>query len=293
VRCYHTHHYVSINPIDKQDRRVYYYIVESLELLRALGLSTYEAEVYRALLKVDKAKVQDLARVVAVPRPQIYVALGALLEKGLCREIRGKVTFYSAAAPGMAFRGALRKEEELLKAKAAGVRALDQEHHRLEPESVPPSFVQVLRGRQIRNSIDELTAATTRELFISLKYVKEQTPKSVAGAVKAETAMLERGIHVRCLYEQAALQHAEVRQALRQLAEKGEEARVIDSVPMDMMVFDQRAALFSLAEERGGVTVFVFAHPSLVELMRLSFDRLWEQGRDVKKNVAEKVEAGQ
>jgi sugar-specific transcriptional regulator TrmB len=254
--------------------------VESLELLRALGLSTYEAEVYRALLKVDKAKVQDLARVVAVPRPQIYVALGALLEKGLCREIRGKVTFYSAVAPSTAFRGALHREEELLKAKAEGVRALDQEHHRLEPESVPPSFVQVLRGRQIRHSIDELTAATTKELLISLKYVKEQSPKSIAGAVKAETAMLERGIHVRCLYEQAALQHPEVRQALRQLTGKGEEARVVESVPMDLMVFDQRAALFSLAEEKGGVTVFVFAHPSLVQSMRLSFDNLWQQGRD-------------
>ena len=265
--------------------------MEPKELLRALGLSTYEADVYRALLSVDKAKVQDLARIVNVPRPQIYVALGTLLEKGLCREIRGKVTFYAAVDPSTAFRSTLRQEEELLKAKTEGVRALDEEHHQLAPESVPPNFVQVLRGRQIRHSIDELTAATTKELFIALKYVQEQTAKSVEGAVKAETAMLERGIRVRCLYERAALQHAEVRQALRQLTDRGEEARVIESVPMDLMVFDQRAALFSLAAERDGVTVFVFAHPSLVESMRLSFDRLWEQGRDVKESLVEKADA--
>jgi|GEM_PF-535638 len=264
----------------------YSWVVDSLELLRSLGLSTYEAEVYRALLKVDKAKVQDLARIIAVPRPQIYVALGALLEKGLCQEIRGKVTFYSAVAPTTAFRSALRREEELLKAKAEGIRTLNEEHHQLAPGSVPPSFVQVLRGRQIRHSIDELTAATAKELLISLRYVQEQTAKSIAGAVKAETAMLERGIHVRCLYEQAALEHPEVRQALRQLTARGEEARVIPSVPMDMMVFDGRAALFSLAEERGGVTVFVFAHPSLVESMRLSFDNLWQQGKDVTKELS-------
>ncbi len=279
-------HSVSIYSIDMQDGFRYSCPVDSIELLRSLGLSTYEADVYRALLKVDKAKVQDLARVVAVPRPQIYVALGALLEKGLCREIRGKVTFYSAVTPSAAFRTALRQEEELLKAKAEGVRALDAEHHRLEPESVPPDFVQVLRGRQIRHSIDELTAATTGELLIALKYVHEQTAKSVAGAVKAETAMLERGIRVRCLYEQPALEHTEVRQALRQLTDRGEEARVIQSVPMDMMVFDRRAALFSLAGERSGVTVFVFAHPSLVESMRLSFDHLWQQARDVTKELS-------
>jgi HTH-type transcriptional regulator, sugar sensing transcriptional regulator len=271
----------------------YYYVMDSLELLKALGLSTYEAEVYRALLKVDKAKVQDLARVVAVPRPQIYVALGALLEKGLCREIRGKVTFYAAVAPATAFRSALRREEESLKAKAEGIRALDEEHHRLEPESVPPNFVQVLRGRQIRHSIDEFTAATTEELLISLKYVQEQTSKSVQGAVKAESAMLERGIHVRCLYEQSALQHAEVRQALRQLTDRGEEARMIETVPMDLMIFDHRVALFSLAEERGGVTVFVFAHPSLVESMRLSFDSLWQSGTDVKERLVVSARPGQ
>ncbi len=78
--------------------------MDSKELLRALGLSTYEADVYHALLKLEQAKVQDLTQIVAVPRPQIYVALGALLEKGLCREIRGKVTYYAAVAPSTALR---------------------------------------------------------------------------------------------------------------------------------------------------------------------------------------------
>jgi sugar-specific transcriptional regulator TrmB len=265
--------------------------MDSKELLRALGLSTYEADVYHALLKVEQAKVQDLAQIVAVPRPQIYVALGALLEKGLCREIRGKVTFYAAVEPSTAFRSILRQEEELLKVKAEGVRVLDEEHHRLAPESIPPNFVQVLKGRQVKHLIDELTASTTEELLIALKYAQEQTPRSIAGAVKSETALIERGVRVRCLYEQASLERAEVRSALRQLAERGEEARVIESVPMDLMVFDHRAALFSLAAQRGGVTVFEFAHPSLVETMRLSFDHLWQQGRDVKESLADKTEA--
>jgi sugar-specific transcriptional regulator TrmB len=265
--------------------------MDSKELLRALGLSTYEADVYNALLKVDQAKVQDLAQVVAVPRPQIYVALGALLEKGLCREIRGKVTFYAAVEPSTAFRSILRQEEELLKVKAEGVRALDEEHHRLAPESVPPNFVQVLRGRQVRHQIDELAAGTEKELLITLKYAHEQTPQSVAGAVKAETAMLERGVRVRCIYERLSLERPEVRSALRQLAERGEEVRMMESVPMDMMVFDHRAALFSLTAVRGGVTVFTFTHPSLVETMRLSFDHLWQQGRDIKESLADKTEA--
>lgn len=266
--------------------------MDSKELLKALGLSTYEADVYQALLKVEQAKVQDLTQVVAVPRPQIYVALGALLDKGLCREIRGKVTYYAAVAPGTAFRTTLRQEEELLKAKTEGVRALDEEHHRLAPESIPPNFVQVLRGRQVKHLIDELAAGAKEELLITLKYAQEQTPKSIAGAVKSETALLERGVRVRCIYEQMSLERPEVRSALSQLAERGEEVRVTQSVPMDMMVFDRRAALFSLTAQRGGVTVFTFTHPSLVETMRLSFDHLWQQGRDLKDSIAGNTETG-
>ena len=266
--------------------------VNSIELLRALGLSTYEADVYNALLRVEQAKVQDLAQVTAVPRPQIYVALGSLLDKGLCREIKGKVTFYAAVAPGTAFRGTLKQEEELLKAKAEGIRALDEEHHRLSPESIPQSFVQVLRGRQVKNEIDGLVASAKEELLITLKYAQEQSPKSLAGAVKAETALLERGVRVRCIYERQSLARPEVRSALELLAGRGEEVRVIESVPMDMMVFDRRSALFSLNALLGGVTVFTFTHPSLVETMRLSFDRLWEQGEDLKENLADSGGAG-
>ena len=37
------------------------------DLLRSLGLSNYEAEVYSALANLGGAKVQDIARMVTVP----------------------------------------------------------------------------------------------------------------------------------------------------------------------------------------------------------------------------------
>jgi len=260
--------------------------MDSKELLRTLGLTTYEAEVYEALLKVEQAKVQDLAQIVTVPRPQIYVALGTLLEKGMCREIRGPVTYYSAVAPGLAFRGVLKQEEEMLKAKAEGLSKLEEEHRRLEPENVPQNFVQVLRGRQVKRFIDELTAETKEELLITLKYTVPQSPKSLAGAVASERAVLGRGVRVRCLYEQASLAQPEIRSALAELAQEGEQARVVESVPLDMMVFDRRAALFSLSTRRD-VTVFCYTHPDLIQVMRDSFEHVWLKGKDVAKALKE------
>jgi len=259
--------------------------MESRELLRGLGLSTYEAEVYQALLRLGQAKVQDLARVTSVPRPQIYVALGALREKGMCREMRGKVSTYAAVAPGIAFRGLLKQEATRLKARAEGIRELDEAYQRRAPAGMSPDFVQVLRGRQVRHFIDEQVAQTKEELLILMKYTHTQSAKSLEGAARSETALLGRGVRVRCLYEVASLEHAEIIPILRRLMEHGEQGRVIAAVPLDMMVFDQRAALFSLTTLQGELTVFAFSHPDLIQVMRHSFEHLWHQGRSLRESL--------
>jgi sugar-specific transcriptional regulator TrmB len=263
--------------------------MESRDLLRGLGLSTYEAEVYEALLGLGQAKVQDLARVTSVPRPQIYVALAALCGKGMCREMRGKVTAFAAVAPGIAFRGLLKQEEAQLKSRTEGIRELDEAHQRRRPESMSPDFVQVLRGRQVRHFIDEQTAQAKEELLILMKYAHAQTAKSLEGAARSETALLERGVRVRCLYEVASLEHAEIVPILRRLMKRGEQGRVIPAVPLDLMVFDQRAALFSLATQQGGVTVFAFNHPDLIHVMRLSFEQLWHEGRSLREFLKQRA----
>jgi sugar-specific transcriptional regulator TrmB len=263
--------------------------MESRELLRGLGLSTYEAEVYEALLKLGQAKVQDLARVTSVPRPQIYVALGALCGKGMCREMRGKVTAYAAVAPGIAFRGLLKQEEAHLKVRTEGIRGLDKVYQQRKPESMSPDFVQVLRGRQVRHFIDEQAAQAKEELLILMKYTHAQSAKSLEGAARSETALLERGVQVRCLYEAASLEHTEIIPILRRLMERGEQGRAVPSVPLDMMVFDRRAALFSLTTQPGEVTVFAFSHPDLIQVMRLSFEHLWHEGRSLRELLKQRA----
>ena len=51
--------------------------------LMALGLGQHEADVYSALLTVEAAQVSDLAAVVPIDRPNIYVALRRLQRRGM------------------------------------------------------------------------------------------------------------------------------------------------------------------------------------------------------------------
>lgn len=254
----------------------------SRELLIGLGLLTYEAEVYEALVRLKSAKVQELARAVSVPRPQIYVALGKLIEKGMVTESRGKVTRYSAVAPRIAFRAALKREEETLRAKTEYVAKLDEVFRRTGGSNVPPGFVLVLKGRQVKNFIDEQVAGAQKQVLILLKSARGQSAKSLEGAARAELSLLERGVRVQCLYEAASLQDENMVAILKQVVAAGEQARVVKQVPMNMMVFDDKAALFSLTDEQGDLTVFVFTHPDLIQVTKNNFHYLWEQGENLK-----------
>lgn len=56
---------------------------EAIEALKRLGLSSYEAQVFIALGRVETATARDIDRMTDVPRSQVYGAAESLEERGL------------------------------------------------------------------------------------------------------------------------------------------------------------------------------------------------------------------
>src|SRR5699024_1189511 len=56
---------------------------EAVAALKRLGLSSYEAQVFIALQRLDTATVREVDRTTEVPRSQIYGAAEDLAERGL------------------------------------------------------------------------------------------------------------------------------------------------------------------------------------------------------------------
>ena len=71
----------------------------SVEQLTRLGLTSYEAKAYLALLRRDSSTAAQAARLANVPRQRIYDVLATLVEKGLASQRPGPPTKYSAVAP--------------------------------------------------------------------------------------------------------------------------------------------------------------------------------------------------
>ncbi len=70
--------------------------------LADLGLSTYEAKVYAALMQYDNAEAKDLTEYLSISKPSVYETLDHLAEMGLTVKRASKPARYSAVSPEMA-----------------------------------------------------------------------------------------------------------------------------------------------------------------------------------------------
>lgn len=70
--------------------------------LSDLGLSTYEASVYAALVMFDNAEAKDIVEFLSISKPSVYEALDRLADMGLAVKRVTKPARYSAVSPQMA-----------------------------------------------------------------------------------------------------------------------------------------------------------------------------------------------
>jgi sugar-specific transcriptional regulator TrmB len=255
------------------------------EYLRSIGLTKYEAEVYCTLVKTGRAKVQDLVKMTSVPRPHIYTTLKSLLRKGMCIEGKGNVNHYSAVAPLVAFGNILQNEKERLNATINELQELNKVYKNHKKTDVPFEFIQVLKGNQLLEFFFNMELQAEKEILIFCKYYAQPDKKSIEASVKREIKTLKRGVKYRCLYQASGLYDSKFLLYSKTVLYHGEIGRVINFLPMNLMIVDDRV-IFSLTHKgEKEVTAFVFNHPALVSVMKGAFEYFWSKGSDINKSL--------
>src|ERR671937_247096 len=74
----------------------------SVAELTSLGLTSYEAKAYLALVRRESATAAEVARLGDVPRQRIYDVLATLVEKGLAATRPGAPAKYAPTPPDAA-----------------------------------------------------------------------------------------------------------------------------------------------------------------------------------------------
>ena len=254
------------------------------ESLVNLGLTGYEASAYLALTRRGRATGAEVARLASVPRQRIYDVLDGLVARGLASVEGGRPAHYAAVAPesaiGALLAGHRASLDRLEREAAEAVARLTPAYREGRAENDPLDYIELLREpAAIATRFAELEAAAEREILVFTKPPYAIEPgENVAGL-----QLLGRGIEARSVYERSLYDDPTQVEAVRVFIAAGERARVVDELPLKLVVIDGRVSLFTMEDPVSGVpglTIMIVEHVALARLLKLAFEHVWQQGED-------------
>lgn len=254
--------------------------------LEELGLSSNEARVLLVLLQLGSASGPELAKASAVPRTSVYPVLDSLRAKHLTEPLPGRSAVWVSPGPEEVLNRLYAAQEERLRSLAATAALAREALAELVPEGPPPSMPQVhlIHGAaQLKRTYDRLLDEARSEVLTLSRPPYSWTPGEINPHILSALARIERG---RAIYEAAGFAAAVAEGFGPEHAAyvaAGLEARMLDHVPVKLVVFDRARALVGLV----GPTLPEGAYPShlLVDepgyatIMALAFEHLWDQAQ--------------
>jgi sugar-specific transcriptional regulator TrmB len=246
-----------------------------------LGLTTYEARAYVALVRRDSFTAAQVARQASLPRQRIYDVLGSLVQKGLASSRPGAVVKYAAIAPEPAIERLIASRREAMAAleRDAGalVAALTPEFAAGQAHSDPLEYIEVLRDRgAINERFAELQAGVKREILVFTKPPYATPPQENVEGIEVTRSHVARSV-----YEYSVFDDPETTQGVRRFIEAGEEARFVEFVPLKLVIIDEAIVMFGMQDPVGGaseLTIMVVEHPALASTLKLAFQSVWDDG---------------
>jgi sugar-specific transcriptional regulator TrmB len=263
--------------------------------LTRLGLTSYEAKAYLALLRRDSSTAAQAARLANVPRQRIYDVLASLVDKGLASTRPGQVAKYAAVAPELALERLVSDQRaqlaELERDTAALVEELSPAFHAGQEQDNPLEYIEVLRDRRaINERFDELQAGIKSEILVFTKPPYATPPQEeVVGLEVSKTH------EARSVYEYSIFDDPDVSEGVRRFIEAGEKARFVPELPLKLVIIDESIVMFGMEDPVAGaseLTIMVVEHPSLAGILKTAFNAVWEQGLEFDEAQAQLV-AGQ
>lgn len=256
--------------------------VGSVWQLTRLGLTSYEAKAYLALIRRDSYTAAQVARQSGLPRQRIYDVLGSLVQKGLATSRPGSVVKYAATAPELAV-------ERLIEAHRNQLAEMERDARRMIADLTPSyqagqmhtdplEYIEVLRDRRaINERFAELQESVKREILVFTKPPYATPPQENVGGLELVT----RAHAARSIYEFSIFDDPGAVEAVRRFIEAGEEARFRPQLPLKLVIIDETIVMFGMQDPVAGsedLTIVVVEHPDLAKVLKTSFDATWAQG---------------
>lgn len=261
--------------------------MELLEKLQNLGLPKRESEIYLALLQRNKFSAGEISKITSISRNKSYEILQNLVKKGLCNEsYKNGIKVFSCVKPKIVMKNMLSDLEKKKIIANELEKGLTEIFEKKGTDESPLDYIEVITDKeQIKEKTELITMNTHKELLV---FTKPPYACSFEDNMKEETHSIKKKVLNRSLYEYKNLKPDEIRKLIKNIEACqyiGEEARIIDELPMKLFISDEEVTMLALNDRvslKSTFTTIIINHPSFAKAQKEVFESYWAKGISIK-----------
>ncbi|MEU5398289.1 helix-turn-helix domain-containing protein [Streptomyces sp. NPDC005963] len=245
------------------------------EALRLLGLDRAAAQVYLTLLELAPAPLSTIADAAGVDGTEIAGAYGALVEAGLASAVREGADVVAPVSPTAGLEILARHRAAEVEESRIAVGGAFESFRRQRLAAYNDDLVEVVTGDAIGPRM-RLAWASARD---QIRQFESPPYFPLPGATDDALATLARGVTQRVVYSRASLEHpGHLKEVIEPCVKAGEQARVLPSVPVKLVIIDEAYALVSLSIKEADVhnTMLVVQPCGLLSGLIALFEQSWQ-----------------
>jgi sugar-specific transcriptional regulator TrmB/DNA-binding CsgD family transcriptional regulator len=246
---------------------------QEAQVLEAIGLSAEAELVYERLLDGGPVTAAELATATGLGDQLVRKALHGLEERDLARRTPESPPRYAAPDPDVALDILLLRREEEIKRARVRATELSERFRRAAARQDPSQLVEVVSGREAVLERSRNIAGSARKELRGL----DKPPYATGRFGNVTESVVRRGVTVRTIYEQAAVEtRGEITGDIMEGARRGEQDRILPQLPTKLILVDDRIAIIPLQAAPAVLESAVVIHASaLLEAISAMFEALW------------------
>ncbi|TDC31964.1 HTH domain-containing protein [Micromonospora sp. 15K316] len=262
-------------------------------MFEVIGLTPDEEQLYRALIQLTAARVDQLVERLRRPRTEVLAQLEALRGKGLVPPAGPDPDApLRPLAPDVPLGAALLRRQEALESARAAVNQLTEEYRAGMRRHDAAHLVEVVHGAAaLRERLRDLQNGARHEVL----WFCRANPLAMPGQDNLEEFdALARGVRYRAIYEREMLLEPGALEDLEQGVRAGEQARLLDRLPVRLAIVDGRTAICPLVPDRasGETSAAIIGRSQLLDALLALFESHWRIATPLRPTVTPVHEPG-
>jgi DNA-binding CsgD family transcriptional regulator/sugar-specific transcriptional regulator TrmB len=251
-------------------------------MLEVLGLDRDTEAVYRALLSGQAESVEQLCRSLSLTETGVRAALDRLFEIELVRRSADRSGEWRAIDPQASLRILLARENAELERRRAEVAAsqadiasLIAERAIADQPTESPAVRRLPGIDAVLTRLEQLTESA-RTAILGITPGGAQSPASLDAARRNDSRLLERGVAIREIVQDACRNDPATAAHARWLTDAGGDVRAAPTLPHRLIVVDGRTAVVPIDPGQTSKGALEITDAGLVSALAAVFELVWE-----------------